>query len=102
MSVTGTFTTNTAVVTGQEGAGLGEMPYVSLAAKGTWGGATVTLEAGFRFPIDGKPTAATVEWFPIPEAKLTADGVVTVAVSADNIRIVCTGGAAQSIKWAVL
>lgn len=89
----GTFTTNTSVnctVTGQSS------PFVTLLAAGTWGGATLKLQAGFY------SDAGTLEWVDVPSGSLTADGTVSVAIAAHAIRVNCASGTAHSIKWAVL
>ena len=59
---------------------------------GTFGGATVTLE------ISPNTEDPPVEWFSVPNASLTARGVMNVEFRAKWVRAVVTGGAGQSIN----
>lgn len=93
MADTGTFTTNTKVKTAAAGLNEGQ-PFITLAAKGTWGGATVRLIAVYSF-------AGVREEFIIGDSILTSDGVVVSSVTADEILVECAGGTGHSIKWAV-
>jgi len=89
----GTFITNTTVETDTTG---DQSPFVTLLASGTWGGATLKLQAGFV------GAAEVTQWVDITGASLAANGCVSVAIQAHKLRVNCAGGTAHDIKWAVV
>jgi hypothetical protein len=91
MQNSGTLVANATVETDLDGVGSGQ-PFSTLAATGTWGGGTLAVEAGFW---DG----TAFSWFEIPDAKLTANGVVSFAAAADRLRVKLTGATAPNLKW---
>lgn len=93
MADRGTFTTNTTTEVDTTG---DASPFVTLLAAGTFGGATVKLQAGFH------GAAEVTQWVDITGASLTAAGCVSVAVQAHKLRVSCAGGAGHDIKWAVV
>lgn len=89
----GTFTTNTSVEADTTG---DASPFITLMAAGTWGGATVKLQAGFF------DDAGVLQWVDITDAALTANGCLSVAIQAHKLRVNCASGTAHNIKWAVV
>jgi hypothetical protein len=96
MADRGRLTTNTSVETELEGGGAGT-PYVTLLAKGTWGGGTLSVEAGFW-----ADASSSYLWVPITDVQLTADGCVTFAITAYKLRVTLTGATAPSLDWALV
>lgn len=90
----GTFSANGNAMTEIEGVGSGQ-PFNTIAASGTWGGGTLTAQAGYW--DDAKASAMT--WVTIPEVTLTANGLVNFAIVADAIRVVLSGATAPNLKW---
>lgn len=91
----GRLTTNTTTDAGAAQGGSAGVPYVTLFGSGTWGGGTLKLQAGFD-------SQGGMLWVDVPEASLTANGCVTVAISAMDLRVSLAGATAPSLDWAVV
>lgn len=91
----GRFTADGTQQTSAEGAGAGT-PYATLLAKGTWGGGTLKVEAGFYGQADA------LLWVDVTDSFLTADGCVTFAINAHALRVTLSGSTAPSLDWALV